>query len=85
MVNGIYTAHSHPYMQTFFSSEMQYVWPDAHGNARGLSISPLYKNQIDAAQKDDLLYLMLALIDVFRIGRTREIDIAKKKLQEIIL
>ena len=58
MVNGLYTAHSHPFMQQHFSSELNYVWPEARGEVRGLSIEPLYKEQVKAAHKDSTLYLM---------------------------
>lgn len=85
MLNGLYTAHSHPFMQQHFSSALNYVWPDARGAVRGLSIEPLYKEQVKAAQKDPLLYLMLALIDVIRVGRVREMQIAKQELKEQIL
>jgi hypothetical protein len=85
MFNGLYTAHSHPFMQQHFSSELNYVWPDARGAVRGLSIEPLYKEQVKAAENDPLLYLMLALIDVIRVGRVREIDIAMQELKGQIL
>jgi len=85
MVNGLYTAHSHPFMQQHFSSELNYVWPNARGVVRGLSIQPLYKEQVKAAQKDPLLYLMLALIDVIRVGRVREMQIAMEELKKQIL
>lgn len=85
MVNGLYTAHSHPFMQEKFSSELHYVWPDAKGEVRGLSIEPLYKEQVKAAQNDDNLYLMLALVDVVRVGRVREMELAINKLKEEIL
>jgi hypothetical protein len=84
MVNGLYTAHSHPFMQTKFSSELHYVWPDARGVNRGLSIAPLYKNQVSAARTDPALYLMLALIDVIRVGRVREVKVAVQELKNII-
>jgi hypothetical protein len=85
MVNGVYTAHSHPFMQKNFSSEIHYVWPDVKGEVRGLSIEPLYKEQVKAVRSDDFLYLMLALIDVIRVGRVREMELAIKKLKEEIL
>ncbi len=84
MVNGIYTAHSHPYMQQQFSSDLNYVWPEAQGNVRGLSIEPLYKEQVKAARLDETLYKMLALIDVIRVGRVREWVIAVEELKKII-
>jgi hypothetical protein len=85
MVNGLYTAHSHPFMQKHFSSELNYVWPDLRGKVRGLSIEPLYKEQVKAASLDNTLYLMLALIDVIRVGRVRELQIAVRELKNLIL
>lgn len=85
MVNGFFTAHSHPHMQQYFSTELHYVWPDAFGDVRGLSIEPLYRDQVSAARHDDLLYLALALIDVIRVGRVREMQVAIKELKTIIL
>ena len=85
MTNGIYTAHSHPFMQQHFFSELNYVWPDPRGEVRGLGIEPLYKEQVKAAKNDDTLYLMLALIDVIRVGRVREMKIAIQELKKVIL
>lgn len=85
MVNGIYTAHSHSYMQHFFKSEMMYVWPYSKGEVRGLAIEPLYPGQPEACLQDELLYKMLALIDVIRVGRVREMNVAIKELRALIL
>lgn len=85
MVNGLYTAHSHPYMQKHFQSELNYVWPDPRGEFRGLSIEPLYKQQVAAAKLDINLYFMLALIDVIRVGRIREMKVAINELEKQIL
>jgi hypothetical protein len=85
IVNGLYTAHSHPFMQQQFSSEMNYVWPDPRGEVRGLAIKPLYKDQVKAAQLDPTLYLMLALLDVIRVGRVREMKVAIEELKKHIL
>jgi hypothetical protein len=85
MVNGLYTAHSHPFMQQQFSSELNYVWPYAKGEVRGLAIKPLYEGQVKAALLDPKLYLMLALIDVIRVGRVREMKVAIKELKKQIL
>lgn len=85
MVNGIPTAHSHPFMKTSFESEIMYVWPDFTSEYRGLTIEPLYPNQIRAVKEDSNLYKLLALVDVIRVGRTREINIAVTELQKMIL
>lgn len=85
MVNGIYTAHSHPFMQLEFKTEsLHYVWPDTRAEARGLSIQPFYKEQVKAVKQDEQLYLMLALLDVIRVGRVREMKYAITKLKEMI-
>lgn len=83
MVNGIYTAHSHPFMKQHFKAEINYVWPYEKGNVRGLAIEPLYDNLTKAVQADKELYKMLALIDIFRVGRIREIKFAAAELKKI--
>ncbi|MEO8762769.1 MAG: hypothetical protein ABI416_00685 [Ginsengibacter sp.] len=85
MVNGMPTAHAHPFMRQHFISDMKYVWPDLHGKERGLSIEPFYPKQPAAAKKDEELYKLLALIDVIRVGRTREIKVAVEELSKIML
>lgn len=86
MVNGIYTAHSHPFMQEQFKVEtLHYVWPHPRGSVRGLSIEPLYKEQVKAALQDQKLYLMLALLDIIRVGRVREIEVAIDELRKQII
>jgi hypothetical protein len=85
MVNGMPTAHAHPYMRQHFKSDLIYVWPDLHGKERGLSIEPFYPKQPAAAKKDEALYKLLALIDVIQVGRTREIKVAVEELSKIIL
>jgi Iron dependent repressor, N-terminal DNA binding domain len=85
MVNGIPTAHAHPYMRQHFKSDLIYVWPDLHGKERGLAIEPFYPKQPAAAKKDEELYKLLALIDVIRVGRRREINVAVEELSKIIL
>jgi hypothetical protein len=84
MVNGVYTAHSHPFMKAKFSAETEYVWPDARGKFRGFSIDPLYKEVVKAVKQDEKLYKMLALIDVIRVGRVRECKVAIAELKKII-
>ncbi len=85
MVTGIPTAHSHNIFKSQFSSELDYVWPDENGWLRGLSITPLYKNVTKAAVKDEELYILLAAIDVIRVGKVRELKEALKILHNKIL
>ena len=81
---GIPTAHSHPFMQEGFLSEQQYVWPDAASDEKGAVIQPLYPGAASAARRDEKLYLMLALVDVLRAGKTREKTAAIAELEKIM-
>ena len=74
-----------PLHASHFKSDLIYVWPDLHGKERGLAIEPFYPKQVAAAKKDDELYQLLALIDVIRVGRRREITVAVEELSKIIL
>lgn len=85
MVTGIYTAHSHPWFQQYFVSEMNYAWSYDEGTVRGLAIAPLYKTVPSACLVDSKLYLLLAAVDVLRVGRVREIKKALAVLKENIV
>lgn len=85
MVRGIPTAHSHPFMKNIFVSETAYVWPDNQANTIGLQIEPFYPKQVEAVKADAALYELLALIDVIRVGKVREIHVAIKQLKHLIL
>ncbi len=85
MVRGIPTAHAHPFMKDKFISELNYVWPDNKGGVMGLSVEPFYPKQIEAVKKNEQLYKLLALVDVLRVGKVREIAVAANELKKIIL
>ena len=85
MVRGIPTAHSHPFMKKYFSSETNYVWADTEGKVLGLKIEPFYLKQVKAVKVDDTFYKLLALVDVIRVGKVREIKTAIVELRKIIL
>lgn len=86
MVTGIPTAHSHTFYNAHFSGGLDYVWQDeTNGSKRGLIIKPLYKGVIKAIQRDDILYFLLASLDILRVGRIREIKMALEELHKIIL
>lgn len=84
MVRGIPTAHSHPLMKNKFISEMNYVWPDNKGKVMGQTIEPFYPKQVDAIIEDQEFYKLLALVDVIRVGKVREIKYAVNELKNII-
>jgi hypothetical protein len=82
LVRGMDTAHSSPPMKKFFSAHEKYVWPDMEGKSRGQAIEPLYPGVPKAAKEDPKLYELLALTDVLRVGKVRELAVAKKLLME---
>jgi len=84
LVRGIPTAHSHPDMKKKFISEMNYVWSDNHGEVMGLMIQPFYKNQVEAVKEDKKYYKLLALVDVIRVGKVREVKYAVNELKNIL-
>ena len=84
-VRGVATAISAwPICDRIQSDKAVYVWPDSKGNLRGEAILPLYRTVPEAVRKDAMLHGLLALADVFRIGRTREVEIAKEELDSIL-
>jgi len=62
------------------------VWPDAEGEKRGVALEPIYPSVPRALREnpDPLFYEILVLIDVIRLGRARERELAIKLLKERI-
>jgi len=85
IVRGVPTAHSAPPLDAIIQSEEKYVWPSGKGSARGQSIIPLYPTVVDAVKLDSLLHELLALVDVLRVGRAREREIAIQELKKRII
>ncbi len=56
------------------------VMPLLDGPCRGPEIAPLYPSAPKAAQKDERLHRLLALVDALRSGRARERKIATELL-----
>ena len=57
------------------------VWPHPTGNAKGPSLTPLYRSAPQAALTDPALHRLLALVDALRIGRARERSLAAKLME----
>jgi len=68
VMQGVFTAHSESSLYLSFSTEEKLVWADELGKERGSTIIPLYPTVIKAVRKEKLLYKMLALCDIIRIG-----------------
>lgn len=85
VVRGIATAHSAAPLNKIINATEVYVWPYAKGNSRGQAVLPLYSSAIEASLKDATLYELLAMVDVLRVGSTREKEIVKQELKKRIL
>ncbi len=85
IVTGVATAHSHPLFAAHFSSGEPFVWPSHEGNLRGSAIDPLHRGVAKAVLEDELLYQLLASVDVICVGRVREVMLAIRVLKENIL
>lgn len=62
---------------------MNYVWPDNKGKIMGLMIEPFYPRQVEAVIEDQEYYKLLALVDVIRVGKVREIKYAVNELKKL--
>lgn len=80
-VRGVPTAHAAPPLAEEIVAEHKYVWPSARGDARGAAIPPLYDGAPELTERAPELYRALTLIDALRVGRTRERELARKKLE----
>lgn len=82
VTTGMPTAGSAPPLAEEFGAEddLQIVWPDPAGRARGLALCPLYPTVPLAAARSPRLYEALALIDAIRAGASREREMAIQRL-----
>ncbi|TBU92888.1 hypothetical protein [Phytopseudomonas dryadis] len=87
IVRGIPTGFSAPALQNKLMSggDLIHVWPDAYGNRKGQSITPLFRTVPGAVKKDPRLYEYLALIDAIRLGNAREANLANEILRDKVL
>jgi len=81
---GIPTAFAAPLFDDALAlqGELPPVWKYAAGSSLGYSLSPIYKTAPLAAARDPILYELLVLVDVFRVGRQREKSLAHHLLKE---
>ncbi len=79
---GIATGYAAEFFKEQFvaSDELPPVWADAEGTVKGYALKPLYKCVPNAVKLDKKLYEYLALIDILRCGRVREVQVAKQLL-----
>ena len=83
---GIPTCHAAPFTKGVFArgDDPPPVWPHRDGKIRGESFSPLYRSAPEAAERDEVLYRLLVLIDLVRGGNTMERKWAQGELRKAL-
>lgn len=84
MTPGVPTAHSAAPLSENIHSSLPYVWPDSEGELLGQAIQPLHSGVPQAAKKSEEMHQLLALVDALRVGKTREVILARDYLTERI-
>ena len=62
----------------------EFVWPWRNGQSRGESLAPLHPRVPELAEQNPHLRMLLALVDLIRIGGVRERTAAVAELERII-
>jgi hypothetical protein len=82
---GVPTGAAAPVVKGLPRPEMApWVWPSAQGSVRGLALAPLYPTVPEAVSQPSELYELLALADVMRAGRPREVSLARRRLRAML-
>ena len=69
-----------PLLDAFGERDDAPVWPSALGDRRGPSVVPIYETVPFAASQDSELHRLLALVDAVRVGRAREVSLARAEI-----
>jgi hypothetical protein len=73
-----------PLAERLASAGQPPVWPDPHGEARGLEVEPLHPGVVGLARADPEMYELLALVDGMRLGDARVRELAGGLLRDRI-
>jgi len=86
VARGIPTSHSGPPLNDLIaSSSDQFVWSYSKGTARGMKIQPLYRTIPEICMDFPEYYELLCMVDALRVGRTREVVLARELLKKRLL
>ena len=83
-MRGVPTAGSFASLESL-PQGLHAVWPTAEGKARGPALVPLYEGAPAAALRDERLHLLMALVDVMRIGQPRDRKAGAMQLRNMLL
>ncbi|MFN3237008.1 MAG: hypothetical protein ACE37D_08100 [Pseudomonadales bacterium] len=82
---GVVTGWSNPEVKSeMLARDIPQVWLYPGGSDYGEGISPLYPNAPAAANSDRNLHQILSLIDAIRTGKPRELEIARRLVEEFM-
>ena len=83
-VRGIPTAHYvSPIKELIVTNDNDMVvWPYSRGTHKGFAITPLYRTVPEVVQNDVELHQLLAIVDCLRMGKRREVELAKEELKK---
>jgi|TARA_R110000868_G_scaffold244669_5_gene501064 hypothetical protein len=83
---GTLTAYSSPCIKQKIVNQHTYVWPYINGQDKGISLTPLYKTLPKALDRfpDESFHELMSLLDLMRLGGSREIKIASEMLEKKI-
>jgi len=81
---GVPTSHSAPMLSDMVRATDALVWPADFGTVMGTSIKPLHEGVPKVALENAQFHELLALIDVFRVGRVRERKAAELRLDTLL-
>ncbi|MBP1672458.1 MAG: hypothetical protein H6Q25_273 [Bacteroidetes bacterium] len=83
IVKGIPTAHSAPPLNKIIQINNElFVWKSSNGTIKGQEIQPLYKTIPEFILDNQEMYELIALVDVLRIGKMREVQLAIEFLNQ---
>lgn len=63
------------------SRDVPLAWPSSSGGVNGELITPIHQCAVRASAQNPFVYAMCSLIDVMRVGRPREISIARDQIK----
>ncbi len=83
-VRGVPTAHCVSPIKDLIVSNNDdiLVWPHPQGCIKGSAINPLYRTVPEIVAQDEELHQLLAIVDCLRLGRRREVELAKEELKK---
>jgi hypothetical protein len=81
---GIATARAGPTLASQVRSDTPYVWPFDAGSAFSPSVAPFHPRGPAAAARCAPFYELMALIDVLRVSRARERELAVARLDVLL-